>query len=81
MEDYLREAREVLEYAEAVNTLIKIAATGQPETPEGTEEQQRQIELLSESQCEILARLSNVAKKALGSARALVAQPAEGGGA
>ena len=57
VDDYLRETREVLEYAEAINTLIKIVVSEQHETPEATEEQRKQVEVLSESQREILARL------------------------
>ncbi len=65
VEDCLREIREVLEYAEAINTLIKIVVTEQRETPEATEEQRKQVEVLSESQREILARLNDLTKKAL----------------
>ena len=66
VDDYLRETREVLEYAEAINTLIKIVVSEQHETPEATEEQRKQVEVLSESQHEILARLNDLTKKALG---------------
>ncbi len=76
VEDYLREIRQVLEYAEAINTLIKIVATEQHEIPEATEEQRKQVEVLSESQREILARLNDLTKKALDTTQVNAGKPA-----
>ncbi len=78
VEDYLRETREVLEYAEAINTLIKIVVTEQHETPEATEEQRKQVEVLSESQREILARLNDLTKKALGATQVTAGKTVDG---
>lgn len=79
VEDALEETRAVLEYAEAINTLIENVVTDKYDCPEATEEQRKQVEVLAASQRETLDHLDAVSKKALDAVQASAAPAAAGG--